>query len=93
MRRDRLLGILEPAGFRCYTPRGAYYIMTDIGEFGFPDDVAFARHLVTDVGVAAVPGSSFYRDPASGRTKLRFCFCKKEETLTAAEDRLLAWAR
>jgi aminotransferase len=88
VKRDRLLGILDAAGFRCYTPRGAYYIMTDIASFGFPDDVAFARHLVTDIGVAAVPGSSFYRDPASGRTKLRFCFCKKEETMREAERRL-----
>jgi aminotransferase len=87
-RRDRLLDILRPAGFECYTPRGAYYIMTDIAAFGFPDDVAFARHLVTEIGVAAVPGSSFYREAASGRTKLRFCFCKKDETLAAAEERL-----
>jgi aminotransferase len=62
--------------------------MTDIAAFGFPDDVAFAKHLVSEIGVAAVPGSSFYRDPASGRTKLRFTFCKKEETLAAAETRL-----
>lgn len=89
-RRERLLGILEPAGFRCYRPSGAYYIMTDIAAFGFPDDVAFARHLVTEVGVAAVPGSSFYRDPAAGRTKLRFCFCKRDETLAAAAERLAA---
>ena len=87
-RRDRLLSILRPAGFECQVPKGAYYIMTDIAAFGFPDDVAFARHLVTNVGVAAVPGSSFYRDPASGRTRLRFTFCKKDETLTAAADRL-----
>jgi len=87
-KRDRLMGILLRAGFVCYEPRGAYYIMTDIAEFGFSDDVAFARHLVTDVGVAAVPGSSFYHDPASGRTKLRFCFCKKDETLAAADERL-----
>jgi aminotransferase len=88
IRRDRLLAILDDAGFTCYRPRGAYYIMTDIGAFGFPDDVAFARHLVTAIGVAAVPGSSFYRDPASGRTNLRFCFCKKDETLAAAANRL-----
>ena len=87
-RRDRLMAILTDAGFLCYEPRGAYYIMTDIGEFGFPDDVAFARHLVTEIGVAAVPGSSFYREPVAGRTKLRFTFCKKEETLQAAEIRL-----
>jgi aminotransferase len=90
LRRDRLMGILQNAGFVCYEPRGAYYIMTDVGRFGFPDDVAFARHLVTEIGVAAVPGSSFYRDPATGRTKLRFCFCKKDETLAAAETRLAA---
>ena len=87
-RRDMLAGILEHAGFTCFMPSGAYYIMTDISRFGFPDDVAFARHLVTEIGVAAVPGSSFYRDPALGRTKLRFCFCKKDETLHAAAERL-----
>jgi len=90
IKRDRLMGILTGAGFICYQPRGAYYIMTDIAAFGFPDDVAFARHMVTDIGVASVPGSSFYRDPASGRTQVRFCFCKKEETLAAAEHRLAA---
>jgi aminotransferase len=90
VRRDRLMAILQTAGFVCYEPRGAYYIMTDIAQFGFPDDVAFARHLVTEIGVAAVPGSSFYRDPATGRTKLRFCFCKKDETLAAGEARLAA---
>ena len=52
------------------------------------DAVAFVRHLGTEIGVAGVPGSSFYRDPASGRTKVRFCFCKKDETLSAAEERL-----
>jgi aspartate/methionine/tyrosine aminotransferase len=87
-RRERLLGILEKSGFQCFKPRGAYYIMTDIATFGFPDDVAFARHLVTEIGVAAVPGSSFYRDPAHGRTHLRFTFCKTEKTFQAAEKRL-----
>jgi len=87
-KRDRLTSILQGAGFTCYVPRGAYYIMTDVSTFGFPDDVAFVRHLVTEIGVAAVPGSSFYRDPSAGRTKVRFCFCKKEETLAAAEARL-----
>jgi aminotransferase len=89
-KRDGLLRILRDAGFTCFVPQGAYYIMTDVSAFGFPDDVAFAKHLVTDIGVAAVPGSSFYRDPAFGRTKIRFCFCKKDETLSAAEARLLA---
>jgi len=90
-RRDRLLGILERAGFGCFTPRGAYYIMTDISGFGFPDDVAFVRHLVTEVGVAAVPASSFFRDLSAGRQLVRFCFCKKEETFFEAEKRLMVW--
>ena len=87
-RRDMLLDILRRHHFTCYTPYGAYYIMTDITDFGFRDDVEFARYLVKDVGVAAVPGSSFYRDPAAGRTKLRFCFCKRDETLVDADRRL-----
>ena len=87
-RRDRLLGILTGAGFRCFKPRGAYYIMTDISAFGFPDDVAFAKYLVKEIGVAAVPGSSFYRNPADGRTHLRFTFCKTEKTFEAAAERL-----
>jgi aminotransferase len=87
-RRDVLLEILERHQFTCYPPFGAYYIMTDISAFGFADDVAFARYLVKDVGVAAVPGSSFYQDAAKGRTKLRFCFCKRDETLKEADRRL-----
>jgi len=88
LRRDRLLAILAGAGFHCFKPRGAYYIMTDIAAFGFPDDVAFAKYLVTEIGVAAVPGSSFYNDPADGRTHLRFTFCKTEKTFQAAANRL-----
>src|ERR1700734_2733866 len=87
-RRDRLLGILTGAGFKCFKPRGAYYIMTDISAFGFPDDVTFAKYLVTEIGVAAVPGSSFYLDRAEGRNHLRFTFCKKESTFQAAAERL-----
>jgi len=87
-RRDRLLGLLTGAGFHCFKPRGAYYIMTDISAFGFPDDLAFAKYLVKEIGVAAVPGSSFYQNPADGRTHLRFTFCKKESTFQAAAERL-----
>jgi aspartate/methionine/tyrosine aminotransferase len=87
-RRDALLEILDRHHFTCYKPFGAYYIMTDIATFGFADDVEFARYLVKDVGVAAVPGSSFYKTPGAGRTKLRFCFCKREETLQDADRRL-----
>jgi aminotransferase len=63
--------------------------MTDIASFGFPDDVAFARNLIESIGVAAVPGSSFYQGPDGGRQKLRFAFCKKVETLHAAAERLM----
>jgi aspartate/methionine/tyrosine aminotransferase len=86
-RRNALVDILERHHFTTYKPSGAYYIMTDISTFGFADDVEFARYLVKDVGVAAVPGSSFYKSGA-GRTKLRFCFCKKDETLAEADRRL-----
>jgi aminotransferase len=85
--RDVLLEILERHQFTCYKPHGAYYIMTDIGAFGFGDDVEFARHLVENVGVAAVPGSSFYANTARGRTKLLFCYCTREATLAEADRR------
>ena len=87
-RRDMIIEILGRHGFVCYPPAGAYYVMTDITAFGFPNDVAFATHLVTNVGVAVVPGSSFYHNPADGRTQVRFCFCKKDETLAEADRRL-----
>jgi aspartate/methionine/tyrosine aminotransferase len=87
-RRDRLIPALEQAGFQCFRPRGAYYVMTDIRRFGFPDDVAFTKYLVTEIGVAAVPGSSFYRDANDGASQVRFAFCKKDETLDAAAERL-----
>jgi aminotransferase len=92
-RRDMILDILERAGFRCYRPRGAYYVITDISSFGFTDDISFVRHLIQDTGVAAVPGSSFYDNPADGSQQIRFCFCKKYETLEAAGKKLLAVSR
>jgi aspartate/methionine/tyrosine aminotransferase len=88
VRRERLLKILTASGFRVFKPRGAYYIMTDISAFGFPDDVAFAKFLVESVGVAVVPGSSFYNNARHGASQVRFTFCKKESTLAAAEERL-----
>jgi aminotransferase len=87
-RRDFLVPALERAGFRAFAPRGAYYVMTDISGFGFPDDVSFARHLVAEGGVAAVPGSSFYADPKSGAQRLRFHFARRRETLEQAAERL-----
>jgi aminotransferase len=87
-RRDLLLPVLEDAGFKTFVPDGAYYIMTDISGFGFSDDVEFTKHLIREVGVACVPGSSFYSVPSLGQQQVRFCFCKKDETLHAAADRL-----
>jgi aminotransferase len=87
-RRDFLMAALERAGFRCFKPRGAYYIMTDIAAFGFADDVAFSQWLVREIGVAPVPGSSFYSDPARGARQVRFCFPKRDATLADAARRL-----
>jgi len=87
-RRDMLLGILEGAGFKCFRPDGAYYIMTGIEQFGSPDDVSMVRHMIENLGVAAVPGSSFFANPADGSSLIRFCFCKKYETLEEAGNRL-----
>jgi aminotransferase len=87
-RRDLLLPVLEDVGFRIFQPDGAYYVMADISAFGFADDVEFTRHLIQKVGVACVPGSSFYSRPELGARQVRFCFCKRDETLEAAADRL-----
>jgi aminotransferase len=83
-RRDFLLPALRELGFEVFQPHGAYYAMTDIHAFGARSDVEFATYLVRDIGVATVPGSSFYHDPALGRTKIRFAFPKRLETLERA---------
>jgi aminotransferase len=89
-RRDLLVPALRAAGFRVHEPSGAYYVMTDIRDLVRPDedDVTFAHRLIRDPGVAAVPGSSFFSRPELGRTKLRFAFPKRRETLEAAAERL-----
>ncbi len=87
-RRDRLVPALTDAGFRCFRPRGAYYVMTDISAFGFADDVAFTKYLVKEIGVAAVPGSSFYNDSRDGAKQVRFAFCKRDATLDEAGKKL-----
>ena len=87
-RRDHLIPALEKAGFVCYRPRGAYYVMTDISAFGFANDVEFAAYLVKEIGIACVPGSSFYKHPKDGSQQVRFAFCKKPETLDEAARRL-----
>ena len=87
-RRDHLMPALAAAGFHCFRPRGAYYVMTDISAFKFADDIAFTQHLVKEIGVAAVPGSSFYHHPRDGAKQVRFAFCKREQTLDEAAARL-----
>jgi aminotransferase len=87
-KRDYLVPALAAAGFGVFQPHGAYYVMTDLSDFGFADDVTFARFLISEVGVAGVPGSSFHSDPASGRQRLRFHFARRRETLEAAVERL-----
>ncbi len=87
--RKLFSALLREAGFQCYIPEGAYYIMTDISNFGFSDDTEFAHWLVKEMGVGGVPGSSFYSRPELGKTKLRFMFSKDEATLREAADRLM----
>ena len=88
-RRDHIVESLESAGLRCFVPKGAYYVMTDVSGLGYADDVAFVRHLIENLGVAAVPGSSFYATPGGGSQQVRFCFCKKPDTLEAARAQLM----
>ena len=88
VRRATMMRILGQAGFDAITPEGAYYVMADVTPLGFDDDVEAAMHLVRERGVAAVPGSSFFADPAVGRHLLRFAFCKRLETLEEAGRRL-----
>lgn len=87
-RRDFIVPILQNLGLKCEMPEGAYYVMTDISDFGFENDIEFTKHLIREIGVAVVPGSSFYHDKSLGKQKVRFCFCKKQETLEAAAERL-----
>ncbi len=88
-KRAQLLAALREAGFQCHTPEGAYYVMADFSDLKFSgDDTAFAHHLIEHVGVAAVPGSSFYRGEGEGVTFVRFTFSKSDETLAEAASRL-----
>jgi aspartate/methionine/tyrosine aminotransferase len=87
-KREVLLSALTHAGFPCRQPAGAYYIMTDIAPLGFAEDSAAADFLLNEVGVAAVPGSSFYHRPELGKRLLRFTFSKSDETLARAAQRL-----
>jgi aminotransferase len=89
-RKDVFLPWLRKAGFDFHEPEGAYYVMTDISAFGATDDTEFVRRMIREAGVAAVPGSSFHAPRQQrGRTKVRFMFAKREETLNEAGQRLL----
>ncbi len=92
-KRDFIVPVLRDAGFKCDFPEGAYYVMCDISAFGFANDIEFTKHLIREIGVAVVPGSSFYHDPQLGSQMVRFCFCKKDETLEAAAERLANLSR
>jgi len=88
VRRDLLVGALVDAGFTCVAPEGAYYILADFSKLSGDDDTTFATWLTRTVGVAPVPGSSFFRDPALGKSLVRFAFCKTDEMLQEAANRL-----
>ncbi len=92
-RRDLLAEGLDRLGFGVHLPEGTYFLMADHRPFGFPDDLAFVNHLIEQVGVAAIPPSAFYDDPADGADLVRFAFCKSEETLGAALRRMEALRR
>lgn len=87
-RRDFLATALLDAGFKFAIPEGAYYFFADFSALSDKDDVTFARWMASEVGIATVPGSSFFHDPALGRNYVRFAFCKKHQTLEAAAERL-----
>jgi aspartate/methionine/tyrosine aminotransferase len=87
-KRSMLFDALSRAGLKCRAPQGAYYIMADIGHLAFSDDFAAADFMLKEVGVAAVPGSSFYHHPELGRRMLRFTFSKSDATIAAAAERL-----
>ncbi len=93
-RRDAIVGGLQECSFEVSSPDGAYYVMAGIGAFGADeDDVAFARRLIEEVGVATVPASSFYHEPSLGRRHIRFSFPKKLETIERGLSALRALRR
>lgn len=90
-KRTLLVEGLRRVGFEVYPldgPQGSYFIVADHTPFGFADDVAFTKHLIEEIGVACIPNSAFYHDPADGKALVRFAFCKTEPTLREALERL-----
>lgn len=88
-KRDFIVPALQNAGFKCSYPDGAYYVMCGIEDFGFDNDIEFTKFLIKEIGVACVPGSSFFHDKSMGSQLVRFCYCKTQDTLSAAAERLL----
>ncbi len=88
-KRDRILQILDAVGIPYFVPKGAYYVFADISAFGYKNDVEFTEFLIKEIGVAVVPGSSFFSQSDKGKNFIRFCFSKKLETLAKAQERLL----
>jgi aspartate/methionine/tyrosine aminotransferase len=93
VRLNKLNTVLEQAGLHPITPQGTFFIMSDISGLGFESDVHFARYMASEVGVACIPPSAFYSNPAEGANLARWCFAKRDETLDAAGERLMEWAR
>lgn len=87
-RRDLLVDGLRTVGFDAFTPEGTYFVLADHTPFGFSDDVAFARHMVADIGVAVIPPSAFYHRKEDGKSLVRFAFCKDEATIEQALERM-----
>jgi len=90
-RRNRLCESLREIGFRVHEPAGTYYVIVDITPLGFDDDFSFCRMLPEKAGVAAIPCSCFWENRSRGRELVRFCFCKKDETLREGIQRLKKW--
>lgn len=87
-KRQKMLSVLDEAGIKYFKPQGAYYVFSDISSFGYASDTAFTHFLVKDIGVAVVPGSSFFNKPELGHNYVRFCFSKTEDTLSLAGEKL-----
>jgi aspartate/methionine/tyrosine aminotransferase len=92
-RLDKLQTALDRAGLKPIRPQGTFFVMSDISDLGFATDVEFARYMTAEVGVACIPPSAFYHDPASAPMLARWCFAKTDETLDAASERLANWKR
>jgi len=88
-RRNLITQALDTAGIQYFLPSGAYYVFADISKFGYPNDIEFTQHLIKNIGVAVVPGSSFFCRPEDGHHFIRFCFSKTTQTIEAARERLL----